>query len=494
MLAYIFLFVLGISPALQAVFDLPLQLAFQRAVLLGCLAWAFINAYGPGLPRALAGKKFYPLWAAAGLSLVSLLASPFRGYIFNEWGNYAAGLLIFLFASFVNEEERGKVELAITWGAWLVFSVSLLQAFVFGNFLELPPLTNLNALALYAVMVIPLALERKNWLLAAAMVILVVWTQSLGAVLAGLAAAGFYAVSRLKGRELKENLWLLAGLAALAVPVFYLLQADSVAGRLAWWRSAWAMFAARPLSGFGHASFTWAAAAFQAEGAFREYAIYAHNYYLEFLAENGLPAALAWFWLVFAAARAKSGLAKYSVIAALAHSLMDFGLSVPANFWLFCWLLSSPSAAPGPAPLGIGQPAEEPPLFRPSRRAAGTALVFACLLLGALASLDLRSLSFEKARGRALAQAQAGRLDLAEAELRPALAGGLFRAPALEFLGRIYMAAPDRGASAAVYFEMVLRENRYNARAWAALKRIYAGPGREKQARELALRRAEVFR
>jgi O-antigen ligase len=480
MLAYIFLFVLGISPALQAVFDLPLQLAFQRAVLLACLAWIFIEAYGAGLPRGLAEKKYYPLWAAAGLSLLSLLASPFKGYIFNEWGNFAGGLLIFLFASFINKEERGKVGRAVLWGAWLVFSVSLLQAFVFRNFLELPPLTNLNALALYAVMIIPLALERKSWVLAAAMVILVVWTQSLGAVLAGLAAAGFYAVSRLKGRELKENAWLLGGLAALAIPVFYLLQADSVAGRLAWWRSAWEMFAARPLAGFGHGSFTWGEAAFQAKGAFREHAIYAHNYYLEFLAENGLPAALAWFWLIFAAARAKSGLAKYSVIAALVHSLMDFGLSVPANFWLFCWLLSSPS--------------EELAVFRPSRRAAGTALVFVCLLLGALACLDFRSLSFEKARRRAFAEALAGRPEQAEAELRPALAGGLFRGPALDFLGRVNMKAVDPGSRAAVYYEMSLRENPYNAGAWRALKQIYSVPGREKQAAGLELRRLEVFR
>lgn len=478
MLAYIFLFVLGISPALQADFDLPLQLAFQRALLLGCLAWLFLGAYGAGLPRALAEKRFYPLWAAAGLSFVFMLASPFKGYIFNEWGNYGAGLLIFIFASFINKEERGKVDRAVLWGAWLVFAVSLVQAFALENFLARTPLTNLNALALYAVMAIPLALERRSWVLAAAMLVLVVWTESLGAVLAGLVVAGLYAVSRLKGKELKENVWLLAGLAAVAVPVFYLLQADSVAGRLAWWRSAWEMFAARPLSGFGHASFTWAQAAFQPQGAFREHAIYAHNYYLEFLAENGLPAALAWFWLLLAAARRKSGLAKYSVIAALVHSLMDFGLSVPANFWLFCWLLSSPS--------------EEGGAFRPSRRAAGAALLFACLLLAALAGLDLRSLSFEKAGARAAAAAGRGELSAAEAELLPALKTKLFRAPALELLGRLNLAGADSGFRAAVYYEMALLENRYSPASWNALKRIYAGS--EAQAAGLERRRREVFK
>jgi len=500
MLSYIFIFVLGFSPVLQAVFDLPLQLALQRAVLLGCLAWAFLGAYGPGLPRGLAAKRFYPLWAAAGLSFLSLLASPFKGYVFNEWGNYAAGLLIFIFASFLNKEERGKAERAVLWGAWLVFAVSLLQAFALENFIARPPLTNLNALALYAVMLIPLALEHRNWPLTWALVILVVWTQSLGAILAGLAAAGLYAFSRkgggassaqsrtgqysssfmpLSGDERKDNIWLLAGLAALAVPVFYLLQADSVAGRLAWWRSAWEMFSLRPLPGFGHASFTWAQAAFQAAGAYREHAIYAHNYYLEFLAENGLPAALAWFWLLFAAARAKTGLVKYSVIAALVHSMLDFGLSVPANFWIFCLLLSSPS--------------EEAGFFKPSRRAAGAALLFACLLLAALAALDFRSLSFEKARARA---ASAGGLPAAEAELRPALRSGLFRAPALELLGRLGAADTSAGPGfrSSVYYEMALLENRYSAPAWGALRRIYSQPGLEEQAAGLERRRLEVFK
>lgn len=479
MLTYIFIFVLGFSPVLQAVFDLPLQLALQRAVLLGCLARAFLGAYGPGLPRGLAAKRFYPLWAAAGLSFLSLLASPFRGQIVNEWGNYAAGLLIFVFASFLNKEERAKAERAVLWGAWLVFAVSLLQAFALESFIARPPLTNLNALALYAVMLIPLALEHRNWPLTWALVILAIWTQSLGAILAGLAAAGLYTFSSLKGGERKDNIRILAVLAALAVPVFYLLQADSVAGRLAWWRSAWEMFSLRPLSGFGHASFTWAQAAFQAAGAYREHAIYAHNYYLEFLAENGLPAALAWFWLLFAAARARTGLVKYSVIAALVHSMLDFGLSVPANFWIFCLLLSSP--------------AEEAGLFKPSRRAAGAALLFACLLLAALAALDLRSLSFEKAGVRAAAAAG---LPAAEAELRPALETGLFRAPALELLGRL--GAADRSAApgfrSSVYYEMALLENRYSAAAWSALGRIYSRPGLEEQAAGLEKRRLEVFK
>lgn len=481
MFAYIFIFVLALTPALQAVFDLTLQLALQRAVLCASAAWLLLQARGAGLPAGLGSRKFYPLWAAALLTLLSLLFSPLRGWVYNEWGNYAAGLLVFLFASCIDKESRDRVERGILWGGWLVFSVSVGQVFLLRNFAALPPLTNLNALALYAVMLLPLALGRRNWALAAAMAVLVVWTQSLGAALAGLAAAGAYALSRPGGRQWRENLLPLAALGALAAFVFYLLQADSVAGRLAWWRSAWEMFLARPLSGFGHASYTWAQAAFQPDGAFREHAIYAHNYYLEFLAENGLPAAAAWFWLIFSALRRRQGLAKYALVAALAHSLVDFGLSVPANFWIFCWLLASP--------------VEETPTEKPARPALAAGAVLAALLAAALLALDLRSLAFERARGRALAAAAAGGLPAAEAALAPALVPGLLRGPALEFLGRL--AAADKtappGYRSAVYYEMALLENRYCAGAWGALRRIYSAPGLEARAEGLERRRREVY-
>jgi len=480
MTGYIFSAVLLLAPPLQAVFDLPLQLAFQQAILLGCLAWLALRVREGGLPGGLGDRRFYPLWAAAGLSLLALLASPFRGYVFQEWGNYAAGLLIFVFASFLNERERGLAIQAVLVSAWLIFGVSLVQAFALKNFSSHPPLTNLNALALFAVMAVPLALERRRWALAGAMIVLVVWTQSLGAALAGLAAAAAYAVPRIKSGELRGNGWLLTVLAAVAVLSLWLLQSDSVAGRLAWWRSAWEMFLARPLSGFGSASYSWAQAGFQAGGSPVEHSIYAHNYYLEFLAENGLFASAAWFLLLFTAARRVKGLARFSVIAALAHSLVDFGLSVPANFWFFCFLLAS-SAVPSPE-------------VKVNKTAFRSVLLFVCLLEAALLSLCWRGLVFERAKRQALSAFAAGDPAKAELALRPELEKKLFRSPALEFLGRLNMTARDGGAGAAVYFEAALLENRYSALSWRALARIYAASGRQEPAAGLERRRREVFK
>lgn len=476
MLGYIFCAVLALAPALQAVFDLRLQLAFQYALALGCLAWAFLRAYGGGLPSALFSRRLWPLWGTVILTLLSLAASPLRGWIFNEWGTFAAGALLLAFAPFLDEGERELCSAAAAWGAWLVFAVSLLQVFVLKNFQAAPPLTNLNALALYAVMILPLALERRRWKLAGAMLVLVIWTQSLGAALALLAAAGLYAASRLKPAG-RGNAALLGALALLGAAVFYGLQAESVTSRLAWWSSAWDMFLERPLAGFGYAAFSWAHGVFQPGALFREHSIYAHNYYLEFLAENGLPAALLWFWAVFAAVRRRAGLARYAAVAALAHSVVDFGLSVPANLWVFCWLLASPE---GPA----GE-------VRVPRRSVHLAFVFTVLLLAAAASLHVRSLAFEKAAARAYPSAAAGDHAAAEEELSPVLAGGLLRGPALDFLGRTALAADP--ARAAVYCEMALLENAYDGQAWRALRRVYALPGYERQALELEARRRRLF-
>ena len=488
MTAYIFASVFLLGPALQSVFDLPLQLAFQQALILGCLAWWLLRGRGHGAAAVFGGGNRLA-WAAAALSLAALLASPFKGYIAAEWANYGCGVLIFVFAAFLAEEERALVEKAARAGGWLVFGLCLLQVFALADLTLHPPLTNLNALALYALMLLPPALARGDRYLAAALAVTLLLSRSVGAGFAALAAAAFYFFS--PGVRARSRAWLFGG-AATAALLLLLLSPDSMAGRLAWWTSALKMLAARPLCGFGYASYTWAAAAFQPAGAFREHAIYAHNYYLEFLAENGLPAAALWFWFLFSRARGLAGAAKYSVIAALVHSCFDFGLSVPVNFWLFCYLLSSPAqvtAAPeqGPAPV-------------PGRRLISASAAAACLLIlleGALLLFSLRALSFSRARGEAFAAAAGGSPDGARAALRPWLAPGLFQAPALETLAALelrFALVPADLASASVHFEMALLANRYSSAAWLALGRIYKAPGFEAAAAGLAARRAGVYK
>jgi len=476
-----FAFLLLLAPALQGVFDLKLQLAFQQAALLGFLGWLWLRPPAGGA-AALLAPRFRPLWAAGALSLAALLFSPLRGWIFNEWGNFGAGLLIFACASFLNKAERALVDRAVAAGAWLLFALALLQFLFPGRLLKTPPLTNYNAMALYALLVAPFALETGRRFLAAAMTLLIFSAGSAGASLAVCAAASLWYFSERRGGR---NPKLAVLLGVLALGTLLTLRADSLAGRLAWWGTAWEMFLSRPVSGFGYAAYTWAQAGFQAAGAFREHSIYAHNYFLEFLSENGAPAAAAWFWFLGRTVRARGGLVRYGLAAALLHSFVDFGLSVPANFWLFCYLAAFPAE----------EAAESTPRGGEKNSVLKAAFAAALLLEAALLALGARSLGFEAARARALAAAPGGRA-AAEAPLAPYLSSRLFRGPALEFLGRLCEgpADSDDGYSAAAYYEMALLENRYDAYAWRALGRLYAGQGTEAAAQGLARRRAEVYR
>jgi hypothetical protein len=109
----------------------------------------------------------------------------------------------------------------------------------------------------------------------------------------------------------------------------------------------------------------------------------------------------------------------------------------------------------------------------------------------------LRALSFSRARGEAFTAASGGSPEGARAALRPWLAPGLFRAPALETLGALelrFALVPADLVSAAVHFEMVLLTNRYSSSAWLALGQIYKAPGLEASAADLAARRARVYR
>jgi hypothetical protein len=330
--------------------------------------------------------------------------------------------------------------------------------------------------------VAPPAIERRDWHLAAAMGWLLLNSRSSGALLAA-AAVGTVWVLRLV-REGGDRRLLLVPLAAAAL-AFFALNPESLQGRLAWWQRAWLMFLERPLAGFGHAGFTWAQGGFGALAPFRESSVYAHSYYLEFLAENGLPAALCWFWFLYAAAGRRTGAARYSVLAALLHSCVDFGLSVPANFWLFCFLAAEPAAA--------GCTAGGPPARGPWLKAAFAA---ALLLAGAFFLLGARSLSFERAKAAARG-AYSGGEPGADAALHPYLRPGLLRGPALEYLGYLslrYPAAEDSGLNAAAYFEETLLENPYSRPAWRALERLYAAPGLEAAAAGLKQRREAVYR
>jgi O-antigen ligase len=135
--------------------------------------------------------------------------------------------------------------------------------------------------------------------------------------------------------------------------------AASNEGRLALWKDATKLVRAHPLSGVGLGSFEYAFTEVQSV-QLRYVADHAHNDYLEFAAELGIPAA-ACLCCIFAMlltrawhanARARSKLTRSLALGALAgasallvHALADFNFYIPANALTFSVILAIGYAA-----------------------------------------------------------------------------------------------------------------------------------------------------
>jgi len=148
--------------------------------------------------------------------------------------------------------------------------------------------------------------------------------------------------------------------AVIAAPGGAVVVAPSVAGRLSFWVTALRMIAARPWLGFGLGSFPRVYPAYQADPAF--FSVSAHNHYLQWWAETGLPgvAALAVLGGVACLAlwrrigRAEGLLAGSAggLVALALHLAVDINWEIPAVMLLFWGGLAvirgeSPPPAPG---------------------------------------------------------------------------------------------------------------------------------------------------
>lgn len=138
----------------------------------------------------------------------------------------------------------------------------------------------------------------------------------------------------------------------------------ALGGRLTAWQGVLAMIAQNPLLGTGPGTFADAFTQYQPPGLSRQFTM-AHNDYLHFIAETGLPMALVMAWILVAVYRTglekmrhPSRLVRGTTLGALAgitamavHSAGDFNLHIPANALLFTVLGAvvcsrTPSALP----------------------------------------------------------------------------------------------------------------------------------------------------
>jgi hypothetical protein len=277
----------------------------------------------------------------------------------------------------VSKDERRHIDMAIRAAAWVLMSLAFYQKFSLG---DPSPASALAASSVYAgavLMLLPLALETRDWLLAVGLGITLLWTQSLGAWF-GLS------VALMLSQIWRRGAWSSAGLVSLLVclVVFYgSLQTPAFLNRVAWWRGAGAMIYEQPLFGFGPDSFS-----ILSEGA-----QYPHQYFLQTTAEYGVLFAIIWFGGLWVCLGRGSSYKRFGAIAVLAQSFWDWSLSMPAILWLFAYFSSSSLSE---EPRGVNIPSRYRPAFCVLIFAMGG---FLCVQVWDLWVLD-RAPHFEKAR------------------------------------------------------------------------------------------------
>ena len=491
MLVFIFCSFLLIAPALQGVWDFRAQFIFEAAVFLTGGFWLFREVVSGRPPAFLSDKKNIPLLCAAFFSLLAAALSPVRALVMPEWWTFAAGLFMLGLGGSLKDGDLRRTDLALRISAWLIALLSLYQAFILKSSDISASLANPNALALFILMLLPLAIKWRDLFLLVALIIVLFWTQSAAALLALLVTAGFYARDNMKAADLKKNWGLLIVLAAVAAVAILQLEPRSFLDRLGWWRAALGMFADRPALGFGPGAFAYVYPAYHNPGTAGVATIYVHNYYLEFLAENGFFAFFFWAWAAALRLKEIGGLKKYALIAALVHSVADFGLAVPANFFVFCYLLIEP----GPQEAAVAAPKALP---EKTTAVVLAALGLACFMV--LCGVFSSQLKLSKLHTRALDAFYAGDYAKAEASLLAAAR----RAPANPFvpglLGQVRMRSgsgeKDAGSlfPAAVDLERAIILYPYNPGAWRDLERLYSVSGELRLLEGLKKRKTGVFK
>ena len=246
----LFFSILLLSPVLQGVWSFRTQFVFEAACLAAGGLWLFRRASSGGLTPGPPAKEDLPLLGAAFFSLLGAVLSPVRGLVAADWWSFLFGLFILWAAGFMDGEKRKKAELGLRISAWVMAALSLYQAFALRSPDISASLTNPNALALFVLMLMPLAMLWRDFYLLTALIIVLIWTQSVAAMLALLAAAGVYAFDNVRGKDLRRSWPLFAVLAAACAVALWQLEPRSVLDRLAWWRAALKMLADAPLLGF----------------------------------------------------------------------------------------------------------------------------------------------------------------------------------------------------------------------------------------------------
>jgi len=406
------------------------------------------------------------IWAAAlsALSLLSALMSPVPAYSLASWAAAAAGLWLFPAATLLSSEDRALAERFLHAAAWVLVLLAVYQR---REGMPRPPsaLLNTNIFAGAVLLLLPVAARRRDWVLAFGLLVCLWWTRSVGAWL-GLSVAVL--LHRKSVGPVAFWAGAVVGFAGL-VAAYAKLHSPEVLHRVEWWTAAWRMSASSPWLGLGPGSFAYA---LHAHGASRPElnSLYAHSHFLETVAEKGWLYLLVWTAGLASMLRRAGPSRRFGPVAALAHGLVDYPLSIPGVFWLFC--LSTALCLPE---------SEEGVAVRGSRKLPGVAFVLVLAWLGG--TWTRGNWRADRLRAQAAERLSAGALPdvveeslAASEDLRPHPEAARLRAELL--LSRAGPGDAPLLSAAANHLERAVSLDPYRSTNWLLLEDVYSRLGR----------------
>jgi len=440
---------------LRGAWDLWAQTAALFLLLAGSSVWLCARLASGWLPRP-DSRLLSWVAALAALSALSVWLSPVPAYARPAWSAAAAGLALIPFVTMLDSEGRERLAGFLRAAGWVLVLLACYQR-MHGDARPAAAFLNQNVFAGAILLLLPVAARAEDWALTAGLVLCLWWCRSIGAWL-GLSVA--LILHRRTAGTAAFWFGCAAGFVGL-IAAYSKLQSPETLHRLEWWRAAWRMSAAAPWFGLGPGAFFAALPAFSPKRPDLS-TLFAHQHFLETAAERGRPYALLWAAGLFSILKPAPGAKRFGPVAAVIHGLVDYSLSVPGVFWLFC--ASTALAAPESS-----RSVNVPLRWRPVLCAAVLAAAVA-----AGASLN-RSWNADRLRAQAIAAIRDGSSGEAErmlaeseelsahpeaARLRAELilARGGAPAEAAAHLSRSIALDPYRGSSRALMYSLVPTE------------------------------------
>ncbi|MEW6012471.1 MAG: O-antigen ligase family protein [Elusimicrobiota bacterium] len=277
------------------------------------------------------GYKY--LFSAVFVSLFSFALSPVKGLISMEYINFISGFIIFFIVLNIDEE----IDYRYFYPFLVVMAISGAYKSFMGKEELISTLKNANTLAFVSILIIGMLAEKKKYYMAIFFAGVLISTKSIAAMLSIMVVSFYYGFKNRKNIDFKNNHIVFSAMIILFLFLLVNIDFKSVTDRISWWKACLDMFFERPIFGFGYSSFTHIISAFM-DGGLKS--SYAHNYFLESMAENGLIFSFLWFLFLFISVRKSQGFYKYSLMAALIHSFFDFGMDTLAGWWFFMFFLA----------------------------------------------------------------------------------------------------------------------------------------------------------